>query len=107
MIQKSRCQWCTAIVLRDDSTNRLTHQFPECEQFRRLDDDCHVFAPVLARAGELLGAKENERVTYGQALARAARELDIKVPARVEPALLAALVRTSLTTKPHRRTAEA
>jgi hypothetical protein len=95
MIHKTRCQWCTAIVLRNTATGNVTHQFPECEEFRRLDDDCHVYAPVLVRAVELLGQKENERVTYGQALKRAAEELDITVPRRVEAALLQAVVRVS------------
>jgi hypothetical protein len=107
MIQKTRCQWCTAIVLRNTATGNVTHQFPECEEFKRLDDECHVYAPVLVRAAELLGQKENERVTYGQALKRAALELDIRVPSRVEPALLEAVVRISLTRRLFRGVAEA
>lgn len=99
MIHKTRCQWCTAIVLRNDSTNTITHQFPECEEFRRLGDECRVFAPVLLRAVELLGVDANKRVTFGQALDRAADELDIKVPSRSAPALLQALVRISMTGK--------
>lgn len=84
---RTRCQWCSAIVVRNDATETLKHQWPECERYKQIQEDARTCAPVLARMVQLLGAK-GATLTMGQALDQARKELRIKVPEHMIPKLL-------------------
>lgn len=51
-------------------------------------NDAVKYAPVLERMVEILGSWEGERVSFGQAMDQASRELGIVVPLYMEAFLL-------------------
>jgi hypothetical protein len=51
-------------------------------------NDPKTFAPVLQRMVEILGAESSERVTFGDAMTQASRELNIPVPDHMVAPLL-------------------
>ena len=51
------------------------------------DQEAKKYAPVLERMVEILGVK-NSKLSFGDAMKRAARELDIVIPEAMVPPLL-------------------
>jgi len=55
--------------------------------------EANKYAPVLEKMVEILGAKNNEKLTFGIALERASIQLDIPVPDHMYGPLLASAFR--------------
>lgn len=53
-----------------------------------LPPDAVKYAPVLERMVEIMGDPKSERVTFGDAMKRAAEELGIEVPEHMHEPLL-------------------